>query len=202
MKTILILILLLLLQPAQAQSGLSPMPVAFDTLSHLDIDSLNDLKLSRTISRSGNVVCFASTEGTVLAYRLSRSGHWTLLRLPFSDAWVTIEEYNLDERGSREIIVRGEIRDYGSRCGTASRELLVFDVYKRPVLIMDLVYRCYEACFGGADGKGYVKGMGRKIRFGKGGISITRVGGGRADCSLTPVEAGRYVYAHGRVWRR
>lgn len=176
--------------------------MAADTLTYLNVDSLRQVHGTfLTESASANAVCFPSEEGTVLAYRLAASRGWAVISLPFTDARVSLMEYNLDGQGTTEIVVQGTVREYGSQCGISQQQMMILDVSLRPTLILEITYDCTEECFGRSDAAGFTKSKGRRVKVGKDGIYIGRVKG-RADCDLTPLAPGRYVYRNGRIRRR
>jgi hypothetical protein len=175
-----------------------------DTLHYLNVDSLKkEARGYMSYSKSGNVVCFGTTEGTMLAYRATGSNDtWITFALPFSDPLITILESNLDKKGRPEIIVKGELREYGSDGGQGFLKFLVFNVDHGAVQLMDITYSCFEEGFGRQGAKPFVQGVSRKVAVRDGIIIVSPLQRGRQLCALTKIPAGNYVLSGGLIRRR
>jgi hypothetical protein len=156
-----------------------------------------------------NIVSYYSKDGIKLAYCTTDKNKWTAFLLPFSERTNDFSTYNLDKKGQVEIIVRGQILNYGSGGGTGDEWVMIYNIDSVPTQIFKVHYGCFEESFGDKNNNGkaaYTKGYTRQIKITDTTITISTLDKKKyprdTDCTLTNIPNGEYIMESGQIKKK
>jgi hypothetical protein len=210
MKTISTIISLLLTISLFGQGSDFESPDSLATVK-LDFDILdsNAIKATNPLINIHfrNIVSFYSKDGIKLAYCTTDKNKWTAFLLPFSERTNDFSIYNLDKKGQVEIIVRGQILNYGSGGGTGDEWVMIYNIDSVPTQIFKVHYGCFEESFGDKNGKAaFTKGYTRQIKITDTTITISTLDKKKyprdTDCALTNIPSGTYIMDRGQIKKK
>lgn len=185
-------------------------------------DSLTPIKLEYKLADSAEVweraplinihfpylVSYSNANGTILAYSNNNGKQWVCFPLPFTEPTNNFRLINLDGKGKPELIVTGEVLNYGSGGGSGLTGMVIINVDSVPTQLFKVFYGCRVESFGdrNQDGAGaytlvcerHITIPNRKIIVGampKPSKELMEEG----DCYLTALPKGTYVMKKGRI---
>lgn len=194
----------------QDNEFLSPDSLATVTLDFetLDSNAINSKQQLINIHYR-NIVSYYSEDGIKMAYYTTDKNKWTAFLLPFSERTNNFDTNNLDKKRNYEIIVRGEILNYGSGGGTGEKWITIYNIDSIPTQILKLNYGCYEESFGDKNNNGegaFYNGYTRKIKFYNETIIISPIDKKKylkyTDCVMTNIPSGTYIMDRGRIKKK
>lgn len=184
--------------------------VTADSLSpiSLEYELLDSSAVRRTFACSIPKKFSFNREGdhVTLIYSKKYRNSWIVIRLPFSATSISGELINLDQRGEPELIVCGEIIEYGSGGGTRKKYMMIINFDTDPTQLFNIVYGFTEESFGDRlnNGEGaYYNVYERKITRIENFISIEPIDEDYlnlfSDFPLTQIPAGNYIMKKGEI---
>ncbi|HSY61662.1 MAG TPA: hypothetical protein VK796_07280 [Cytophaga sp.] len=142
----------------------------------------------------------------ILIYSKKDRNLWIVVYLPFAARHISGSLINLDYRGEPELIIYGEIDEYGSGGGTGKKCMMIINFDNEPTQLFNVFYGCTEESFGDKlkDGEGaYYNIYERKITITSNVISVEPIDekflSTFSDCLLTQIPAGNYVMKKGKI---
>jgi len=211
-KSILTILLLTLISAVYGQDNDFDVPESLATvrLEYEILDSIAITMLDNT-SRNihfPNIVSYESEGEIKLAYFTVDKNEWTSVLLPFNRTTNNFNLINLDKKGQPELIVKGEIVEYGSGGGTGIQVMLIINIDSIPIQIFKIYYGCWKESFGDrhSNGKGrYLKKYEREIKITDNSIiidSLDKTNYPFEECGLTEIPSGIYIMEAGQIRKR
>jgi len=207
MKTVTTIYFLILASCLSGQDILEqPDSLAVIKLEYEILDS-NSLKAKDPLinTRKRNVVTYYSDEGIRLAYYIKDPDKWISVLLPYDERTNNFNFINLDKKGQPELIVKGDIRNYGTGCGTGLNWMIILNIDSIPTQIFKINFGCWDECFGDRNNEGeggFYNSYERNILLSKKGILISPISEKIDDvnhCELTEIPAGLYIMKDGKI---
>ena len=156
-----------------------------------------------------NIVSYYSKDGIKLAYCTTDKNKWITFLLPFSERTNDFSTYNLDKKGQVEIIVRGQILNYGSGGGIGDEWVMIYNIDSVPTQIFKVHYGCFEESLGDRNKNGegaYKNGCTRQIKLTDTTIIISPLNKNKypagTDCTLTNIPSGKYIMESGQIKKK
>lgn len=151
-------------------------------------------------------------EYVTIIYSKKDRNSWIVIRLPFTATSISSSLINLDYRGEPELIIYGEITEYGGGGGIRKKCMMIINFDNEPAQLFKVFYGCTEESFGDRlnNGEGsYYNVYERKITLTSNIITIEPIKpvdetflNTFADCSLTQIPAGNYLMKKGKIIKR
>ena len=193
--------------------------IQFDTVSITFIDSLKSaLKFTDSLNSALTSNKYEKkVKDSLIYYEDSQNGDWWAVYKVNKSIWIKIPLpydltesgilINIDKKGTPELIIKGDYREYGNGGGGESQSgWLIFNIEKSPTLILSIINYCINESPGRQDdnhiGEGAFKEeWERKIKIEKGGITINTQPKKRIESDLCPFDntpSGHYNLVNGQ----
>jgi hypothetical protein len=131
--------------------------------------------------------------------------------LPFNRTTNNFSLVNLDKKGQAELIIKGEISDYGSGGGWGVKGMIIINIDSIPTQIFRILYGCWEDSFGDRKNNGegsYFNLYEREIRITDNSIIIGSLDKTQYTdylingCGLTEIPSGTYIMKAGQIRKK
>jgi len=176
----------------------------YETLDSTTIIALNP----RRNIHFPNIVSYESEGEIKLAYFTIDKNEWTSVFLPFNSTTNNFNLVNLDKKGQAELIIEGEIANYGSGGGTGIRGMVIINIDSIPTQIFKIYYGCWIESFGDRHNNGegrFFKEYEREIIITDNSIIIGSLDKKEYpfyECELTKIPSGIYIMEAGQIRKK